>query len=254
MNFNHRTLLVTAMAIAFSFATPPPVAAASGESSDSEILAQILGQAREFEKAFLGNYSRRRASARILNGRTGELKWTRDQVVEVWDYHGEAPINEVRECKIDDKSVDLDECVEKRRLKPTHRLFNEDPVGDADEHYRYEYLGIDSWRAEASHRVRIVPLKNTTRHLKGDVYFLVDSLRFVGMQITLADYPFGLKDLSIKLNFADQNGLPVISGGESSVHIYVPFLINERTETVFSASDQRLLRERPLVSSASTGG
>jgi hypothetical protein len=94
----------------------------------------------------------------------------------------------------------------------------------------------------------VIPLEDTVRHLKGEVFYLVDSLRLVGMTLTLADYPFGLKDLSIELNFADQNGLPVIAGGNSEAHIYIPFLINERAVTQFTASEQRLLKQRHTAS------
>ena len=253
MRSNRRTAISfhavsVAIGVLILASRPAPLQAVEQDpKSDGYILSQILERAREYEKAFVGNYSRRHAATKILDGRTGKLKSTRDQVVDVWDYHGESPINQVQECKIDDVSADRDECAERRNLAPTYRLFNADPVDGADQHYRYEYRGIASRNGENSHRVRVIPLDNTTRHLKGEVFFLVDSLRFVGMNITLADYPFGLKDLTIELRFEDQNGMPVIAGGKSRIHIYVPLLINELTETVFTASDQRLLKTRQLA-------
>jgi hypothetical protein len=250
MNLVRRLAVFFLATIALQLTFGVPFSIAEEESSNDEVLMRILEQARAFEKAYIGNYSRRRASARVLDGSDGELQSTRDIVLDVWDYHGEQPTNEVLECRIDDELVKSEKCVQKRRLEPTYRLFSD--VGK--EHYRYEYRGITPWKGEASHQIRVIPLEETTRHLKGDVYFLVDSLRFVGMHITLADYPFGLKDLEIELSFSDQEGLPVISGGESKVHIYVPFLINERTETVFSASEQLLLKERHTASTYPTGG
>ena len=251
---NGKFARVALIMVALIIVCTPSFAFAVEEDLNDEVLSEIIGRARDFEKAFLGNFSRRRATARVLHGKTGELKSRRDFVVDVWDYHGESPINEVRNCRIDDEPVNASDCAEKRRLKPTFRLFNDDPIGDTDKYYRYEYQGVATWKGQRSHRVRVIPLENTTRHLKGEVFFLVDSLRFVGMHITLADYPFGLKDLSIDLSFEDQDGLPVIASGESRVHIYVPFLINERTETVFTASEQRLLKERHIAHTASTGG
>jgi hypothetical protein len=102
----------------------------------------------------------------------------------------------------------------------------------------------------------VIPRAKTPRHLKGDLFFAVDSLRLVGMNVTLADYPFGLEDLAVELDFADQNGLPVIAGGRSEAHIHVPFLIDDRSVTRFTASDQRLLTEHrgPADASAEQPG
>lgn len=216
------------------------VAVGAEQRSGEQILDQITKRARAFESAYLGSFSRRDATTRILDGDDGELQLTREVVVEVWEYHGEAPINEVLECKIDNKPVEFAKCIEERRIKPAYRLFG----ADAEKHYRLEYVEVSSWKGQASHQIRVIPLEDTTRHLKGHVYFLVGSLRLAGMDLTLADYPFGLKNLSIELNFKEKDGLPVIASGLSEVHIYVPFLINTRKITQFKASEQRLLKER----------
>jgi hypothetical protein len=231
------------MGLAVAFVIGLSNSAALAETAEDPrgeaIMARITERASAFEESYLGSFSRRTVETRILDGDDGKLKMTRHAVVDVWDYHGEAPTNEVRDCKIDERVEDPSECVEKRRLEPAYRLFDK----DAQKHYRLEYLGVETWNETPSYRVRVVPRENTPRHLKGDVFFDVQSLRLVGMNITLADYPFGLKDLSVELNFADQDGLPVIAGGRSEAHIYVPFLINDRSITHFTASDQRLLTE-----------
>lgn len=219
---------------------PESMVLAADEISGEAILAEITERAHAFENAYLGSFSRRQVTTRILGGDDGELQMTRDALIDVWNYHGEEPINEVLECRIDDKPADAAKCIEERRLKPAYRLFGL----NSEEHYRFEYLGVASFKGQASHKIRVIPLEGTSRHLKGDVFYLLDTLRLVGMKITLADYPFGLKDLSIELSFADQNGLPVIASGISEAHIYVPFLINRRSVTEFSASEQRLLKER----------
>ena len=250
MKAMYKLAFVTWAWIALGLFGTPTVALAAEESSGEEILARITERARVFERAYLGSFSRRKATTRILDGDDGELKSTRDVVVDVWDYHGEQPINEVRQCRIDHESVDIAKCIQKRRLKPAHRLFDD----EAEKHYRLAYQGIASWKGQACHQIRVIPLEQTSRHLKGDVFFRVDTLRIVGMDITLADYPFGLKDLSIELSFADQNGLPVIASGRSAAHIYVPFLINDLSVTLFSATEQRLLTERHTANAAVTGG
>ncbi len=226
--------------IALSICATSSVALGSEELSGEEILVQIIERGRAFENAYLGSFSRREAKVEVLGGDGGDPKMTREIVVDVWDYHGEPPINEVRECKIDSEPVELAECVEKRQLDPVYRLFG----AKSAEHYRMEYRGLSTWKGQASHKIGVIPLEETMRHLKGDVFFHDETLRVVGMNVTLGDYPFGLKDLSIQLSFAEQEGKPVIESGDTSVHVYVPLLINERTHTRFTASMQRLLVER----------
>ena len=74
------------------------------------------------------------------------------------------------------------------------------------------------------------------------------------MDLTLADFPFGLKALSIELNFSSQDGLPMIVSGKSDAHIHVPFLINDRSVTEFTASNQRVLKQRHAGIEKAFGG
>ena len=224
----------------------PAVVCAEDRVSDDEILSRIVSRARAFEEEFVGSYSRRELSVQVFEGGGGDLKATREVVVDVWDYHGESPVNVVRACTIDEKPVALADCVEEQRLEPAHRLFG----ADSENHYRFEYRGLTTWEGQPCHKIGVVPLKATTRHLEGDLFYLEGSLRIAGMDFTLADYPFGLKDLAIQLFFADRDGKAVIERGVSSVHIYVPFLIHEQTRTEFVASRQRLLEERDPASVA----
>lgn len=224
--------------------------ATTDESANEETLARILEGARKFERSYIGSFSRREIITRSLAGGNGELRRTRKAVVDVWDYHGEHPTNQVLECTLDGKPVDLEKCVDPQRIEPAYRLF----AKDADLHYRFRYQALDSWRGTASHKIRIVPLQKTSRHLEGDIFFRVDTLQILGMRITLADYPFGLKDLSIELTFEDHDGRAVIASGESSATLYVPLLINERAHTVFTASQQRLLTEDVSLAASATGG
>jgi hypothetical protein len=221
------------------------------ESSNQETLARILERAKEFEKMYVGSYSRRRVTTKILDGSSGKLKRKQIAVVDVWERHGEHPTNHVRQCTLNDKPVDIKKCVDPRRLEPAYRLFAEAENGEL--RYRFRYTALDSWKGQASHKIRIIPVKKTLRHLEGDIFFHIDTLQIVGMKITLADYPFGLKELSIELNFEDRDGRPVIASGESSATLYVPLLINDRALTVFTASQQRLLTKEDSLSAMAIG-
>ena len=230
-------------------AGPRPAATTPAVSSQEEMLARILERAREFEKAYVGAYSRREIVTKILDGDSGELKRTRASVVDVWEYHGEFPTNEVRECTMDDEPIDLEKCLDPQRIEPAYRLFAQ----DAEEHYRFRYEALGSWKGRRSHKIEIIPLDDTTRHLRGNIFFAVDTLQVLGMDISIADFPFGLKKLAIELNFENREGQTVIASGSSSATIYSPFLVNERAVTAFTASQQRLLTERRTEGAIASG-
>ncbi len=208
--------------------------------SGEEIVAQIQEQARAFEAQYIGSFSKRKATTKIIDPDDDELRSTKDVVLDVWQYHGEHPTRKIHECRFDGKDVDLAKCEEEPRLEPAYRLF----ADEADEHYRLEYQGVATWDGKASHRIEVVPLEQTSRHLKGDVFFLQDSLLLAGMDVTLADYPFGLQDLSIKMTFTQKDGAPVLDHGRTEAVIYVPFVVNDKSVTEFRATDQKLLTAR----------
>ncbi|MDG2304141.1 MAG: hypothetical protein P8R42_05705 [Candidatus Binatia bacterium] len=239
-----RSFLVTSAAFVGLFLVTwvvgPLAVTAADPPAGQEILQEIRKGATAFEAEYVGSFSRRNVKATVRDTDSGEVKSIKDTVVDVWAYHGEHPIREIRECRVDGKAVDLEECVEKPQVEPSHRFFAE----DAAEHYRLEYEGVVPWKGQPSHHVRLVPLEETTRHLKGDVYFDEETKRLVGMDVTLAAYPFGVSALSIDMDFIASDGAPVLNRGRSEVEVYVPLLANDRIVTEFTASSQRLLRER----------
>lgn len=227
---------------------PGVVPPAEGEEppAGDAVLARIEKASRAFEAEYVGAFSRRRGIARELDPDDGELVSTKEFVVDVWEYHGEHPVRVVRECRIDGEKVERAECEEEARLEPAYRIF----AADASRHYRYEYGGTVERGGQATHRIRVVPLEKTSRHLEGEIFYSAETLLPVAMDMTLAAYPFGLEDLSIELRFADKNGEPVLGGGRTVVEIYVPLLMDQKTVTEFTASRQRLLKEREAVASA----
>ncbi len=221
----------------------PTGSLAADEPAGDAILAQIREIARAFEDRYVGSFSKRKATTKVTDPDDDELRSTKDVVVDVWEYHGEHPTRRVHECRIDGKDVDPAQCKGEQRLEPAYRLFD----ADADEHYRLEYQGVAPWKGQPSHHVRVVPLQETTRHLKGDVFFHEGSLLLSGMNVTLADYPFGLEDLSIEMSFVEHDGAPVLDYGRTEAVIYVPLVINDRSVTEYRASEQELLTERAAV-------
>lgn len=205
-----------------------------------EIVEKISQRVRAFEAQYAGSFTRRTVETRVFDPDDGALRSSKRFVVDVWQFRGEHPENEVRECQVDGKPAALEECENTARSKPIHEVF----ADDADEHYRIEYGGLADWKGTRCHRLRVIPLEKTARHIDGDLFFLEDTLRLAGSKATLASYPFGLKDLGFEMTFAGQNGLPVLASGKSAMRIKVPFLFDVRIVTEFTATDQRLLTGR----------
>lgn len=218
---------------------PTPVASVASVDSAS-IVARIASRVSAFEAEFPGLYSRRHIKVRQLDPDDGTVESTKEIIARVWDFQGEAAQQQIVECRIDGELTEPEECRDENRMDPPHRIFGP----DAKKYYRLDYVGRENWEGRPSHQIRVVPLEETTRHLKGDMYFLEDSLLLVGTRMTLADYPFGLKDLVFEASFTTMEGRPVLSEGKSVIVIYVPLLIHVRIVSDFKASGQRLLRER----------
>jgi hypothetical protein len=211
-----------------------------------EIVEAITKTVRRFEALYPGSYTHRVVNTRALDPDDGTLRSTKRAVVDVWQYRGEHPLREVRSCQLDGAQAPIKECEEEPRDEPMHEVFTD----DAHEHYRVAYGGLADWDGLSSHRLLVIPLKETARHIKGELFFLRDSLRLVGSKATIAKYPFGLKSFAIEMRFADQNGAPVLASGKSDMHIKVPLLFDARIITEFIASDQRLLTRREPTSAS----
>ena len=234
-------LLATALLITAALQPAPPSRAQPALPSEPAeglaILEAITERVRGFEAQYIGSFTRRTVETRVYDPDDGALTSRKDFVVDVWQLRGENARSEVRECRVDGEPADLEECEDATRGEPIHEIFSD----EASQHYRLEYGGLADWRGERCHRVRVIPLQQTSRHIRGELYFLEETLRLAGSTATLASYPFGLKDFALEMSFDEQAGLPVLASGRSDMHIKVPLLFDARIVSEFTAADQRLL-------------
>ncbi len=100
--------------------------------------------------------------------------------------------------------------------------------------------GIQCWEFE------VIPKKNTSRHLKGNVYFSIGSLDLIYLEGTVADYPIGLKSLSIAIHFKKLDDAYVASRGSYTFIVHVPlFYPHRKFEQTFTSSGDRLIPAQP---------
>lgn len=201
------------------------------------ILAKIYERVSAEERAFPGNFSRRKIVRRELDPDDGEVRSTRQVEAEVWGWAGGRDRMKILRCEIDGAQVENDECEPQLEGEPIHSMFG--PRGR--EHYDLEFAGAVALDGEDTWRVRVVPKEETVRHFQGDLFFRQTNLSIAGMEGGVADHPFGLKALRIRMRFADKDGRGMLTKGHSDAVIYVPLLVDARLVTDFVASDQRLL-------------
>ena len=213
---------------------------AGGETpaTSSEILDRIYEHVSQFEKNFPSRYLRRVMTTREYDPDNGKLEKTSIAEQEVWTRVGELPRIKVLSCTIDGKTAELEECQGRESARePLYRVFGP----DGRKHYRLEFTDERPEGDASIYRVRVVPLERTKRHFEGEFTFRSDTLALLRTQGTMADYPMGLKNFELKLDFDELDGLPVIATTRMEMTIYVPLIINRRVVSESVASDQRFL-------------
>lgn len=214
------------------------VTGAETPTEASGLLDRIYAHISEFEKAFPSTHMRRVMTTREYDPGNNKLKKTSVAEQEVWTRVGELPRIEVLSCTIDGKTAAVEECQGRRRARePLYRVFGP----DGRKHYRLELVD-DGPDGDASvYKVRAIPLERTERHFEGEFTFNAETLSLLQMQGTMADYPMGLKNFELRLDFDERDGLPVIAKTRMEMTIYVPLIINRRVVSESVSSDQRLL-------------
>jgi len=216
------------------------VAGGETPATASETLDRIYEHVSQFEKNYPSTHLRRVMTTREYDPDNGKVEKTSIADQEVWTRVGALPQIKVLSCTIDEKDVAVEECQGRSRARePLYRVFGP----DGRKHYRLELVD-DGPDGDASvYKVRVIPLERTERHFEGEFTFNAETLALLQTQGTMADYPMGLKNFELKLDFDERDGHPVIATTRMELTIYVPFIINRRVVSESVASDQRLLAQ-----------
>ena len=228
------------LAVAFvAVAGAPRLASAEAPSAvdGPALVAKIAQRVGAAEREFPGNYSRRQIVRKMLDPKKGTVRKKEELGADVWEFHGEPQQMKVLTCRIDGERLESSECAPDLQADPMLRVFG--PEGNKN--YTVTYAGQTVIEGTPVYRLEVRARKKTARHFEGQLYFAVDSLLLVRVSGTLAKFPFGLKALTLELNFVDVNGLAMFAAGHSDLTIYVPLLYSERMVTEFTATDQRPL-------------
>jgi hypothetical protein len=104
------------------------------------------------------------------------------------------------------------------------------PIMDefARENYRTVISSCIMIEDKRCYRMDVIPLKMTTRHFLGLLYFRCDTLDLVLAEGTLARLPSPKKEFCMKIYFGRINGLPVMNNGSYIMREHIPILVPDR--------------------------
>ena len=216
------------------------VASGGARADDQEIIERIYQQVSTFEERYPLRVSRRKMEVREIDPDSGDVRKTATSLQEVEMRVGGAPKIEILECQIDGQDAEPQACKRRENSRePLYRIFG--PKGR--DHYRLELLPFEGPNASDVYRLRVLPLERTARHFDGVMTFDRESLRLLSYRGSLADYPFGLKDFNLQIDFDEWEGKPVAATTRLEMTLYVPLILNVKVISQSVAFDQRLISE-----------
>lgn len=208
--------------------------------SDQEIIDQIYRHVSDFEQQYPGTQINRTMTVRELDPKSGELKKTSISQEEVWTRVGERPRIKILRCTVDGQTREPEACKRKERdRKAPYRIFG--PGGR--DHYRLKLTARPGVADASTFKLEVIPRERTSRHFQGILEFSADGFRLLSSRGTIADYPLGLKEFSLELDFAELNGHPVPARSKIDLTLYLPLVLNTRVISEAVASNQRLLTQ-----------
>jgi len=209
-------------------------------ADDQEIIERIYRHVSAFEERYPLSVARRKMEVREIDPRSGDVRKTSTSLQEVEMRVGGTPKITIVECQIDGQDAEPEACKRRENSRePLYRIFG--PNGR--DHYRLELLPPEAPSASDVYRLRVLPLERTERHFDGVMTFDAESLRLLSYRGSLADYPFGLKDFDLAIDFDEWEGKPVAATTRLEMTLYVPLILNVKVISQSVAFDQRLLRE-----------
>lgn len=226
--------ILVLLAIAFPFAR---AGSASPSVSHDEILAAIRDNASRVYSSYEGVEARRNAVSRVYDSRTGALIDSAEVLLIRKEYFRRKPEYTALRYVKNGEELPPDKYGYRTR-EPIHLPFDV----DNDVNYSERISGTAVVEGVRCWMVEIVPKKKTARHISARAYFAVDGLALRYLEGTLADNPFGVKSLTMRLYFRSLNGAAVVQRGEYEIDVHVPIVYpHRRIVHRFTSSGDRLI-------------
>ena len=196
-----------------------PVSETITAEQSQQILQRILDRSDRVFNKYRGIESLRITTTEFFDAKTGELEDTESVKYVQKSYFYEVPETSVIEYKKNGKLVDPSEYDVDDDL-PGHQIFDK----KSGEHFDITVTGRQRYQGQDCYVLEVLPRQLTRRHFKGTVLVGVDSLALVYLEGTIADYPFGLKQMNMTFSFESLGELSAFTKATVELLIHVPII------------------------------
>lgn len=234
LGFGVIRLLLLLVPVAVAGAAPPVAVISPAE--EARVLAAIRRREQRFLARFQGIAEHRRAVVREYNRDGNRLLRTTRSEVDWVHYFYRRPDVQIRSCAIDGVAVADARCATRwHRLMPHVQIFDR----DAHRHYRVRIVDLVTMDGQRCYRLEVQPRLRTARHFVGQIYVRVDNLQLVQMEGTVADLPFFIRHVFLKLAFHGYDEFSGLARGYVDVWLGIPLVYKRRIVTRFTARGHR---------------
>lgn len=233
-----RAVLIFAVLVIIVPASGGPRGASPDQNGG--ILAAIRANAARVYSAYEGVEARRSAVSRVYDSRSGKLIESAEVLLIRREYFRRRP--EYTALRYVKNGEELPpEKYGYRTRDPIHLPFDV----DHDANYRERVAGTAVVEGVRCYEIELIPRQKTARHFSGHAFFAVDGLALRYLEGTLADNPFGVKSLKLRLYFRSLGEAAVVERGEYDIDVHVPVLYpHRRIVHSFTSSEDRLIPKK----------
>jgi hypothetical protein len=217
-----RFVIVTILGIFWALSTGiSSLNAESGISSEqsNEILNRILEKNSNIFKKYKGVESIQRSLTQMFDSETGEVTESVELKTIQKSYFYEPSEVTVLEYKKNGEVLDPED-YKKDKRPPSYQIFGE----KSRERFDIKVVGTRQMEGQNCYILNVLPKQDTDRHFKGTVFVDINSLKTVFLEGTIADYPFGLKDMKMRFSFRSLGELFVVKNSTIDLMIHVPII------------------------------
>ena len=189
-------------------------------TESKEILNRIYARYAKFYNRYAGFSSMRTNYTREYDADNGKLLATIVEIIKRRDYFFREPsIKPIRLIK-NGQNRPLSE-YRKGLTDPIYPVFSR----EGRKRYKVQVLGSLKFKGRRAYKLRISPKYRTTKHYRGIAYVDTETLDWLYLRGSLADYPTGVKDLRFNFYFSKHSsGWPVLTHGSTYARIYFPLI------------------------------
>jgi hypothetical protein len=225
------------LAVILAIASPAFSDAGGLKNIEDELISKIRAKLTPLYKKYIGVESTREIVSKQYDSRNDTYRGGYTVLLRRKEYFYKRATYKVIKYLKDDKEQPSWTYNYPTR-KPAYQPF--DP--DTDKNYTITLLGKKIIKNIPCWEFDITPKKKTSRHIIGNVYFTIKELDLFFMKGTVADYPYGLKNLYLEIYFKKLEDAYIMSNGTYTFVVDIPiFYPHKKFIQAFNSYDDVMI-------------